>query len=178
MPEPFTTVAAGIGIACAIARQGNTVSPEGRELISRVHAVRSAYEDSHALFGPQASLLARLRELAYECGEADWDGYGAEPISEDAAELAADFLRALPPGFPLPDLCAEPDGSLGMEWSSGGFKRAALSFGDSNRLAFAWVDGSDRGHAVVHFDGAILPSLIASRITEVFGNANAAFWAP
>ena len=178
MPEPFTTVAAGISLACAVARNGNAFSPEGLELSSRAHGLLSAYEDSHALFGPQASLRARLGEIVCECGEADWDGYGAEPISGIAAALADEFLRSLPSGFPLPDLCAEPDGSLGMEWASGKHKRAALSFGASNRLAFAWVNGSDRGHAAVSFNGGSLPSLIESRINEMFENDDAAIRTP
>lgn len=175
MPEPITTFVAGIGLAYAVARQQNSVSAEAGVLRERARDVRSAYEGSQALFGPQSALLAQLRHLATECQNANWDGYDAEPVTNEALALAASFLRALPSGFPLPDLCVEPDGSVAMEWHFGRYKRFSASFGKTNRLALAWLDGLDTGHAVAQFDGASIPSLVRSRVMEIAGDAPAAF---
>lgn len=59
------------------------------------------------------------------------------------------FVRALPAGTPLP-------GCL------------SLSVGSAGRLAFAWIDGQDRGHGADHFDGQ------SSRTG--FSNASSGSW--
>jgi hypothetical protein len=46
----------------------------------------------------------------------DWDGYGARPLSPEACTEAVKFLSHLPVTFPMPQIIAEPDGDLALEW--------------------------------------------------------------
>jgi hypothetical protein len=52
-----------------------------------------------------------------------------------------------------------------------------LSIGTSNRLAFAWIDGSEKGHAVASFDGEKIPQKIIEGITAIMNTPTyACFW--
>jgi hypothetical protein len=85
-----------------------------------------------------------------------------------------DFVRVLPTGVPLPDFAPEPDGSISLDWIQSRCRMLSVSVGRSNRLAFAWLDGSDSGHGVAKFDGTTVPSIILERIHFITGPANAA----
>ncbi len=65
---------------------------------------------------PDYKMQTLLYELYNECIEANWDSYGAEPISHTAYYEAGKFLRVLPSAFPKPDILPEPDGSIGLDW--------------------------------------------------------------
>ena len=67
------------------------------------------------------------------------------------------FLRALPDRVPLPEISPEPDGSVSLDWTQSRNRLFSVSVSGSNRLAYAWVDGTDSGHAVVRFDGQSIP---------------------
>ena len=118
-----------------------------------------------SLDATKASILFQLQALVAECARSGWDANEAEPISKSAALRAADFIRALPEGFPLPELAPEPDGSISFDWVRSRRRLLSLSVGTSDRLPYAWVDGGDHGHAVVIFDGKNIPSDILERVT-------------
>ncbi|MBU9520265.1 hypothetical protein QZM19_14705 [Burkholderia multivorans] len=74
---------------------------------------------------PTAAIMYQVahgRETAlldeYETLQANWDGYDADPISEDACNAAKSFLVSLPSSFESPDLCPNPSGTISMEWES------------------------------------------------------------
>jgi hypothetical protein len=94
------------------------------------------------------------------------------PISPIALENAERFLRGLPNDLPLPECSPEPDGSISLDWMVSRYRRFTLSVGSSNRLAYAWLDGTDSGHAVDRFDGASVPRRILSAIESIVDNEN------
>ena len=53
-------------------------------------------------------LFEELLKTFEECREANWDGYGAQPVQEKTYHLAHQFLAALPLSTPLPSIGAEP----------------------------------------------------------------------
>ena len=118
----------------------------------------------NSLDATKASILFQLQALVAECARSGWDANEAEPVSKCAAIRAADFIRALPEGFSLPELAPEPDGSISLDWVRSRDWLLSLSVGASDRLPYAWVDGVGRGHAVVFFDGTNIPSDILERI--------------
>lgn len=50
--------------------------------------------------------------------EADWDCYGAEPISRETVEVARQFLDMLPDTLGKPHISPGSDGTIGFEWVS------------------------------------------------------------
>lgn len=119
--------------------------------------IQAARERSYALFGRKASIISSLHALYAEHHQPNWDGEGAKPIAETALETAVSFIRALPDNLPLPEIAAEPDGAISLDWAPSKHRVFTLSIGTTDRLAYAWLDGSDRGHGVARFDGDRIP---------------------
>ncbi|HEV7401557.1 MAG TPA: hypothetical protein VGO11_01475, partial [Chthoniobacteraceae bacterium] len=120
-------------------------------------AVVESAERSHALFGDKSDALSQIAMLAAGCAEVGWDGGHASPIDALAVRTASDLVRALPEGLPLPEFAPEPDGSLSLDWIVSRHRLFSMSVGRTNRLAYAWLDGTDKGHAVALFDGVRFP---------------------
>jgi len=157
-----------------VTRAGSAISEESRVVRDAVGSVVESVERSEALFGRKAATIAQIWALANECAEPGWDSDGAEAVDRFAAFAAADFIRALPGGVPLPEVAPEPDGSISLDWIRSRNSLFSLSVGASDRLAFAWVDGSDRGHGVVRFDGETIPVRVLQGIAETTKHGNAA----
>lgn len=158
MPETIHLAFPSIGVVGypALGRYGRIDTSVSEEVKDIQIETMKYLEGSQALFGPKDAVISLLEEIAGECSEKNWDGYGAEPVSWIAVYNAKDFIRALPDGFPIPEAAPEPDGSISLEWIAPN-RRVALSVGDDYRLAFAWLDGSESGNAVVNFSGINIP---------------------
>jgi len=152
---------------------GSAVSEESRAVREAMEAIRPSVEKSEALFGGKAAVIAHVWALVNECSEPGWDGDGAEPVDRLAAFRAADVIRALPPRVPLPEVAPEPDGSISLDWIRSRSRVFSLTVGSSDRLALAWVDGSDRGHGVVRFDGQVVPNHVLQGIDGIMGHGSA-----
>jgi hypothetical protein len=150
---------------------GTAVSPEAGAVRKSAIAARESLEQSIALFGEQSRCISEISGVAAEHSQPDWNGEGAASISQLAADQAVAFIRALPRGFPMPEIAPEPDGSISLDWIRARSRMLSISVGMSERLAFAWIDGTDRGHAVARFDGDRIPPLILERIRETMGHA-------
>ncbi len=155
------------------ARAGSAVSTEAQTVQSAVHAVVVSLERSFALFGSRDAAISHIWVLVDECAEEGWDGEGGQPISEMAGARATNFIRALPGKFPLPEFAPEPDGSISLDWIHSRGRLFTMSVGESNRLAYAWLDGADRGHAVAQFDGETVPPRILEGIRRMVNHGNA-----
>jgi hypothetical protein len=174
MPEPVSTT---IGILISYAatqsalRRSSAVSFEAEALQNAVTEVVSWTERSQALFGSKAAVISSLRALASECNAPDWDGENANAMSPIALLNAENFIRALPDAIPLPELAPEPDGSVSLDWIQARNRLFSLSISSTDRLAFAWLDGSDKGHGVARFDGQTVPPRILMGIQSVAEDA-------
>jgi hypothetical protein len=151
----------------------SAVSPEAEAVSKAASAFVNSIELSQSLFGEKAAAISRLRALANECAKPDWDGNGAEAINSVALYNAELFLKALPERFPLPEFAIEPDGSVSLDWIESRNCVFSLSVGSNNRLAFAWLDGADKGHGVARFDGGQVPSRVLEGITSITSYASA-----
>ena len=127
-------------------------------------------ERSWALFGSKEDALNRLYELAAECAEADWDGYGAEAVSQSAVERSTHFIRQLPEGLPLPEISVEPDGEIALDWSLTPTQTFSVSIGNADRMACAWVNRTEHGHAVAYSNNGEIPSRILQEIQRITNN--------
>jgi len=131
-------------------------------------------ERSEALFGPKRAAISGIWALVYESRQMGDESEDAEPISPHAAELAIDFIRALPDDVPLPEFAWEPDGSISLDWMQSRHRVFSVSIGDGYGLPYAWLDGADRGHAVAWFDREMIPPRILEGIRRIMESGNAA----
>jgi hypothetical protein len=178
MPEPVSIsflYLAGLTALSSYARGGSAVSLEARAAEKAATMVIETTERSQALFGEKATALSNLHTLAIECSKPDWDGEKATAIDGGAVMNAQDFICALPDGFPLPEFAAEPDGSISLDWIESRNRMFSISVGAGSRLAYAWLDGSDRGHGVAQFDGGRIPQRVLEGIRDIADNGNTTF---
>lgn len=176
MPEPVSTTVGlcyiGYATLSAYARQGSALSAEAAAVSQAAAALVRSAEDMHSLFGRKSTAISSLREMAGDCCEAGWDGESAAPVNRLALAGAEAFIRALPEEYPLPDCAPEPDGSISLDWIASRRRLFSLSVGHGPRLAYAWLDGSDKGHGVAVFDGVSIPQRVLSEIQSVVRHAS------
>jgi citrate lyase beta subunit len=127
-------------------------------------------EQSPALFGAKAEAISRLAVLASECGPDE-----KTSVHPAAVSLAESIVRALPDGISLPEFSAAPDGSISLDWIESRHRLFSLSVGVNHRVAFAWLDGTNRGHGVESFDGQQIPKRVLDGITAIVKNGNPSF---
>lgn len=118
-------------------------------------------ERSDALFGGKTAVISALWGLARSHAAAGWDGGDALPADRHAIGLASAFIRAMPEDCDMPSVGVDPDGAVTLDWLVSRHRMLSISFaGDSDRLSYAWIDGTDRGNAVAKFDRDSVPNLL------------------
>lgn len=136
-----------------------------RELNSRVEKEARHWEQL-------ASEQKRLEEIdaivnfPQRYREKNWDGLDAAPIPDAAFQEARTFLRKLPPSIPLPEVIAEPDGYLGLEWYANKWLLYVVSFNGTGVLACSGLIGSERIYGPRYMDEGI-PAEILRNIAKV-----------
>ena len=178
MLEPFSNSTLGIylvGYAALhpYAYGSSAISPEAQVVRKAASIVVEFAERSQVLFGEKSVAISNILALANECAEAGWDGNEAAPIDSVAVHTAVEFIRAMPDDLPLPEFAPEPDGSISLDWIQSRNRLFSLSVGSTNRLAYAWLDGSDKGHGVARFNGEKIPSRIIEGIIGIMNHGNA-----
>jgi hypothetical protein len=159
-------------VGCAafqtISGASNAVSPEAKAVEMAATEIVQSVEQSQALFGAKSEALSRLEALADE-----YLRDAQKIIHPCALFIAARFIRALPNHLPLPEFSAEPDGSISLDWIESRNRLFSLSVGINNRLAFAWLDGTNSGYGVENFDGDRIPKRLIDGIAAIVEDANA-----
>ena len=142
---------------------GNATSQAALDTRRVASSVVGQASESQALYGKKSDAISELMKLYNECSEPDWDGYGSCALSEMAVRNAEAFIFALPDDVSLPEFAPEPSGFISLDWIHSQRCMFSMSMGTNNRLACAWIDGSNRGHALESFsDGRISPGVIDS----------------
>lgn len=116
------------------------------------------------IFGKKA--FDDLSLVFEECQKANWDGYQAEPISEDTYQLAGQFLKALPLGTSMPAIGAEADGHLTMEWYRSPRRTLSVSISPAGELHYAALMGASKAYGTEPFFGEV-PETIMNLISRV-----------
>lgn len=136
------------------------VSKEAQSIDARVQEVRSSGERSVALFGPKTQALSELDSLSKSSE--------LEDAPNDASVLEAkSLIRALPDDAPMPEFSVDSDGAVLLDWIRSKRRMLSVSAAGRGRLAYAWLDGTDKGHGVAKFDGSRVPAAIVSLIKEI-----------
>ena len=160
MLEPVSAIGLQLGVAAlyALSRPGSAVSSEAQAVQACAGAIFNRVERSDALFGGKAAAISKLWGLTRSHVEAGWDGDEAAPVDLRAIVRAAAFIRALPDDFEMPEVGVDPDGAVALDWMVSRHRMLSIGVaGNSDRLAYAWLDGTDRGNAVAKFDRDTVP---------------------
>jgi hypothetical protein len=126
-------------------------------------------ESVQSLVGREVEFQARLHAVLDEL-VTDED---QDPVTAAAVRIASRFVHVLPHSLPLPQVAIDPDGAISLDWMPSRTRAFSISVDDSGRLAFAWMNGSDRGHGVVRFQDSI-PAPLFSQLTDLIDDDRAA----
>lgn len=108
-----------------------------------------------------------LIEVYKECSVADWDGYGANPVSKESVFEASRFIDLIPSSFPMPHVIAEPSGEIGLEWVKDKGFIFAISFSGNNMISYAGIFGGNKTHGTEYF-GDIIPPVITENLRRLY----------
>ena len=117
----------------------------------------------------KAAVLREIQAVAASHASPEWNGEGAEPVSPMAARMTEVFIGALPGDIPFPEIAAEPDGSIALDWFASRERVFSLSVGETGRVAYAWHDGTDQGHGVATFDLGAVPAAVLDGVRRILG---------
>jgi hypothetical protein len=87
--------------------------------------------------------------------ERNWNGEGAEPVPEAAFQEALAFLLELPATIPLPEVNAEPDGYLGLEWYVNKWLNYVVSFNGTGALSCSGLYDRLKTYGTWYMDNGI-----------------------
>lgn len=142
---------------------------------------RSPANSTHELEGTSMSLSytesRRSRSLAIEellsvfseCSYDNWDGYGASAVLKASKETAIEFLNALPRFIDNPEISADSDGEISLEWYKGPDITLSISVSSNRRLSYAGVFESSKVHGIENF-GLQIPITILKYLFNHFSN--------
>lgn len=173
MPEPVSTVVAiaGVSLLTGLQRSNTSVSESADYLRAQTAEYQDYARQPVSLDTRRHSALSELSELAQDCTEQGWDGDQAPAITSLTMQNVDTFLSALPADIPDPDFSPEPDnGAISLEWYGGYRKIASVSIHETDRLAFASLQGTDVSNGAYRFDEEHIPSTVLSAIREIIAS--------
>ena len=88
-------------------------------------------------------------------------------LPEEVKDTAIRFIQNLPLGFPQPEVSAEPDGHINLEWYRNPRRVISVSVGPADRLHWAALIGSESPRGSVRFIDRV-PESILRCISRVF----------
>ncbi|MBL4868723.1 MAG: hypothetical protein JKY67_20360 [Pseudomonadales bacterium] len=104
-------------------------------------------------------VIDELKQLYVDRSSPNWDAYDAAPLKAGALMNAVKFIQALKSVYPLPEISADPDGDISLEWIKKD-KILSLSLGCTNIICYAAIYGENKkSDGVEIFDGDITEDL-------------------
>jgi len=104
------------------------------------------------------TLAKELDDIYRECSKANWDGYGAKRVPRNLRRTVESFLNALPAEIPDPEISADPDGEISLDWCYDKDKMFSISIG-RREMSYAFIDGDRRSRGIEIFKTDIPKSI-------------------
>jgi len=124
-------------------------------------ANQKAFNDHHtAVTFSKQPAYNEIGEVYNKCCIPNWDAHGAEPVQPDTLQNAYDFIKALPFGYPLPSVGAEPDGHLTLEWYFATNWLLSVSVSPDGALYYAALFAGEDPRGTCRFDGEVPETIL------------------
>jgi hypothetical protein len=152
----------------------STARSDSAERVSAiVEQIRMHLLASYAVRHGVEHALDELEATRDEASVEGWDGYGAKPMNREAYLKARRFLESLPTTAPQPEISADPDGDVALDWSFGPRKVLSVSINEKGRCIFACMRGYSTSRGTDWFDDGI-PESIANALSQLARDSAAA----
>jgi hypothetical protein len=161
------TYAAPSGMTGLIAPPRPTAQSEpAKRLLKMREDIREHLLTSFVIRNVTEKALGQLDEVRAEASYAGWDGYGALPVDPLACFYAELFLSTLPTTAPIPDVSADPDGEISLDWDFGERRALTVSIGPTGRCTFAWMNGQSK-YRGTEWMGDEIPASVAFALSQL-----------
>jgi hypothetical protein len=149
------------GMAGLIAPSTSTAQSDPAKTLGKMQeSIRRHLLESYALSISAEKALAELEVVRNEASWADWDGYGALPMEPLAYAFARRFLNSLPTTSPFPEVSADTDGEVSLDWSFGTRRALTVSISATGRCSFAWILGQNTTHGTGWIEDEIPATIV------------------
>jgi hypothetical protein len=149
------------GVSGLIAPVRSTAqSDPAKELDRMRERIREHLLTSYVISNATERVLTELKEVRLEASLEGWDGYGARPLDPASYDFAVRFLNALPTTAPLPEVSADNEGEVTLDWIFGQRKALTVSIGRTGRCTYAWMFGQSTNRGTDWIDDEIPASII------------------
>ena len=146
----------------------STARSEPATRLTRIRErIRCHLLESYTVRRVAEGTLNELDAIRDEARVEGWNGYGARPLNPDAYQNAKLFLAALPPTAPVPEVSADPDGDVALDWIFGPQKALSISIGPTGRCTFAWMRGMRTYRGTDWLDDNGIPTPIAAALSQL-----------
>jgi flagellar hook-length control protein FliK len=156
---------------CAISPPFNTshyelgVSQTSQHLVKYTAQILNHASETISL-GWRKALNQQLMDMQSRNNKSGWDGYQANPISQQTMFAAMIFLTLLPDYIEMPDIVPEPTGEIGFLWEKGEDITLLISISPET-IVFVELSGSSKSHGERKFPRE-LPSNIKKTLFDYF----------
>ncbi|MFZ0034295.1 MAG: hypothetical protein WAK60_04825 [Sedimentisphaerales bacterium] len=127
-------------------------------------------QESNALGFTAKGTFQQLDEVFEECSSEGWDGERAKPISVEVLHCAKRFLNSFQLGIEAPEVGAEPDGSITLEWYRSPNKVVSISINPDGWVYWAALIGASRRHGADYSLMGISDDLLRTILQVTGGN--------
>jgi len=168
-----TTLAIPGNLSGLLAAPRSTARSESADDLARIReSIRKHLLESYSVRREAERAITELAEVQDSAALPGWDGYGARPVNLWACAHARLFIEALPTTAPAPEVSADPDGEVALDWIFGPRKALTVSIGASGRCAFAWIRGPRTYRGTEWLNDGI-PKIIISALSELARDSEA-----
>jgi hypothetical protein len=122
-------------------RRSTAQSESATRLAAMVEEARQQLWTSYSVRRGYERALGELDDTKKEASVEGWNGYGARPMNLEAYLNARTFLESMPSTAPFPEISADPDGDVALDWSFSPGRALSVSISPTGRCSFAWMRG-------------------------------------
>lgn len=134
----------------------SAISHEGTVVTLSLSAISVSLSRSDFFNGQRSVAMSDVIALSR-------DGIVAYPV----AYRAKQFLSSIPSSVPFPEVSADDEGFVILDWSINKDIMVSVSISDSRRIPYAYLEGTKSGSGVVTFTGTEIPLEIWQLIQRV-----------
>lgn len=135
-------------------------SEPAKRISNMQEEIRKHLLTSYVIAAPTEQVSSRLEEVWSEASRSGWDGYGAKPVDPLAYMYAQFFVNALPNTAPIPEVSADSDGEVALDWFFGNRKALTVSIGPTGRCTFAWMNGQSTNRGTDWMEDDVPASIV------------------
>jgi hypothetical protein len=135
-------------------------SDSAKTLDKMLENIRRELLTSYVMRSATERVLAELEEVRLETSREGWDGYSARPLDPSSCDFAIRFLNALPSTAPVPEVSADNEGEVALDWIFGQRKALTVRIAGTGRCTYAWMMGQSTSQGTVWIDDEIPESIV------------------